>query len=557
MLEEVRIRDLALLESVDLRFGPGLNVISGETGEGKSLLLQAIGLLLGSRARRELVRSGAGCAIVEGRFRLDAESARRLAAVCELVTPESREILVRRVVAADGTGRASIDGSLASVAELARIGAQLVDIHGQGETRASLHREEERAAVLDRAGGHEDLARAAAAAAARWRSLEARRRELEASAARREELREFRREQVQELARLDPREDEEAELAAALRLLSRSDQVVLALRDAEQGLDAGDGSATELCARVRRGLRDAGGSPTLADWLRRLEALEIEARDLGREAGRIAELFAGGEEERAAQEARLGALREAARRYRCQPRELPARRQEVAAELLALDREAGEAEGLLEDLRGAREAATAAASELLAARRRAALRLEPLVREGLAELRMERARFRIAVSGPGDACEGDPWKLRVDFLISANPGEAERPIEQVASGGEMARVLLAIKSALAGVHRIPLLVLDEIDAGIGGRVGLPFGRRIARVAAHHQVLVVTHLPQVAAFAATHFRVRKEVREGRTFTVVDQLGQEERIAELAEMLGFPALDAGARRQARALLREAEA
>lgn len=562
MLAEIRVRDLALLEEVEVTLDPGLNVVSGETGEGKSLLLLALALLLGSRARKGLVRAGCREAVVEGRFRLDAESGARLSRHTDLVPPGAEELCLRRVVAEDGASRAYLDGALCPIGLLQKLGRDLVDLHGQGEAH-SLFRPAERAAVLDRFGGQEEAARRFAADLRSLREAGDALRRLAEAAGQREDRLEFLRFQGRELEAARPAEGEEPALEAEIRVLSQAEELSAHLDRAAAALAEDDGAVGETCARLARGLEGfAAGDSELEDAGRRLRALQGEAEDLGRACSRLARRITADPARLRAAEARLDLLRALARRHRCEVGELPARAAALRSEIEALE-SAGATSGDLEARRSAlRAGLRALAGEILDGRRRAARKLERAIREGLAELRLEKAGFRIVVEPAGVEAAWDPEACSesgpgaVDFLVAVNPGEPEQPFERVASGGETARILLALKGALAGMHRIPLLVLDEIDSGIGGRVGLPFGRRIAAIARHHQVLVVTHLPQVAAFAGRHLRVRKRVVRGRTRTEVEVLDRPARVEELAEMLGGAGQDA-ARAQAAALLQEAGA
>ncbi|NRA95260.1 MAG: DNA repair protein RecN [Planctomycetes bacterium] len=560
-LEEVRVQDLALLESVELSLSEGLNVVSGETGEGKSLLLAAITLLLGARARRGLVRRGAASAVVEGRFRLQGID---LSGVTDLVASDADEVCLRRVVAADGASRAYLDGALVPVGLLARLGAGLVDVHGQ---RHSLLRPSDQRAVLDRFAGVE-------ADAVRWGELHGQLlavrddiASLEVDAAGRAERLEFARFQLQELEDAAPVAGEESELTKRLKILASAGDLEAILGDAAAALQERDGAAGETCARLSRRLEDTGAADSgpLHVLLERVRSLGIEADDVGRECASLRDDLDADPKALERVEARITLLRGLARRHHVEPDALPDRVEVLRAEVASFDggddpelalrrQEASLIDELLEIGRG-----------LWTARRKAAKRLERAIAPALAELKMERARVRVSIEPETWSDDLDPGTAGADgpgtvgLLVAANPGEPEQPLERIASGGELARVLLAVKGALAGAHRIPLLIFDEIDAGIGGRVGMTFGKRIASISRHHQVLVVTHLPQVAAFADRHLGVQKEVRGGRTRTRVVTLEGKERIREVAAMLGGAdagrAAEVAATTQAEALIEEA--
>ena len=560
-LEEVRVQDLALLESVELSFSRGLNVVSGETGEGKSLILSAITLLLGARAQKGLVRRGATGAVVEGRFRLQGVD---LSEVTDLVAADAEEVCLRRVVVADGASRAYLDGALVPVRLLARLGAALVDVHGQ---KHSLLRPSEQRAVLDRFAGIEDDA-------TRWGELHGQlmsvrddMRRLQDDAAGHAERLEFLRFQLKELEDAAPIAGEESELMARLKVLAAAGDLQDTLGAAAVALQESDGAVGEECARLCRRLDETGAADDgpLRVLFERLRSLGIEAEDLGRECASLRDDLDADPKTLERVEARVTLLRGLARRHHVEPDGLSDRVEALRGEVSSHDGGGDPEQALRQQETSLVEALREVGRRLWAARRDAAERFEAAIKPALAELRMERARVRVSVEpetwsedlDPGEAGADGPGP--VGILVAANPGEPEQPLERVASGGELARILLAVKGALAGAHRIPLLIFDEIDSGVGGRVGMPFGRRIAAISQHHQVLVVTHLPQVAAFADRHFCVHKEVRDGRTRTNVVPLKGKDRVREVAAMLG--AADAGqaaevaATKQAKALIEEA--
>lgn len=554
------MRDLALLEGVDLALSPRLNVISGETGEGKSLLLAAILLLLGERARKGLVRSGSPEAVVEGRFLLTPETLEAVRKITDLVAADAEELCLRRVISEEGQSRAYLDGSLCPIGVLQKLARVLVDLHGQGDG-VSLQRPQEQALVLDRFGGHEDQVSAYRALHREIRTVCEEESRLCSEREKRDERLEFLRYQMKDLEALRPLAGEEERLAQELRKVARSEDLRLALQDVIARLSEGKDAVDSVVSRLARNLSElAPVEPRLVDVAERLRNLASEASELARTSSSLQDSVPAFGAELQSLEDRLSAIHEVARRLRVEPSRLAERWTELKTECSALS-EVGERENeLAKKKRALTQQLVVVAKDLLVARRKAAKRLEPKIKEGLAELRMEKARIRIGVSPEQIDDDFDPMLHGEDgpgpvqFYVAANPGEPEQPMEKVASGGEMARILLALKSALAGAHRTPLLVFDEIDAGVGGRVGQSFGRRIAAIAKHHQVLVITHLAQVAAFADRHFRVAKRVHRGRTRTEVFVLEGDERVKELAEMLGGDAEGPGLRAQAKALLAE---
>ena len=559
MLSEVRIRNLALFEAIDIELGSGLNVISGETGEGKSLLLAAVGLLLGVRARKSLVRSGCPEAVVEGRFLLDDASLPAARSRCDLIAPDAEEICVRRVVTRSGQSRAYLDGSLVPVGLLARLAEVLVDVHGQGD-QLSLKRVAEQGRVLDRYANASGALAAWRGELEKWKGIAARLRDLDEEQEQLQDRRDLLRFHLRELDGLDPLPDEASRLRDERRLLSRAEEVAEKLRAGVWELGEKDGSVCQVVTRLSRGF-PVDVSPHLDGLGERFSALAAEAEDLaiecrsaldGLEAdpGRLEEI---GE--------RLTLYSELSRRHRRGEDELAGLRSELQAELDAIERP----DELRCELEGERERAASRLLELgiklQRCRSKAAGRLERAITTGLKGLRMPGARVSVEVPDapsedgfdPGEHGDIGPGSGR--FWITTNKGEPPHPLEEIASGGESARILLALRGALAGHHRVPLLIFDEIDSGIGGRVGLPFGRRVAEIAEHHQVLLITHLPQVAAFAQRHLAVRKTVRGKRTRTEVHPLGAGERVAELAAMLGGGTAMKAAKAQAEALLSEA--
>jgi DNA repair protein RecN (Recombination protein N) len=560
MLAELRVRRLALLEEVEVAFDDGLNVVSGETGEGKSLLLTSVLLLLGERADKSVVRAGATEAAVEGRFLPAPEVLRRVRAATDLVAEDESEICLRRVVQADGRSRAYLNGQMCPVALLKQIGALLVDLHGQRDAQALLRQEEQRAALDAYAGLTTE--------AEQFRERHARLQELAAAAleARRAESR--RAERLAELdsdledldaARLERGEAER--LANERRLIARGAELERLLGEAAQALHEGSDSVSDRAGRLARRLDDfAALDPRPAELAARLGALEDEASAIARDCGRLADALDGGASRLKKIDERLDLLHDLERRFRARGDLLVDRAEALRAEredlLLAPTAESLEAE------RTALESELHDAATRLWERRRAAgVRLAAEIGASLRELRLPHAVFMVDPGAERAPAAYAAELMRPEgygrprFLATMNPGEPARPIEDVASGGELARILLSLKGALAEHHRIPLLVFDEIDAGVGARAAGAFGKRLAALAAHHQVLVVTHLAQTAAYAKRHLLVKKRIEGGRTTTGVRALTREERVRELAEMLGGAAASAHAEAQAAELLAEA--
>ena len=538
MLAELEIRDLALLARARLSLRPGLVALTGATGVGKSLVLEALGLLAGGRASPEIVRTGADAAVVRGLFQLDAARAAEAAAALGIDPPEGGEILIERRVEAGGRGRATANGSPVTVAALREAARRLVEIHGQSEHQRLLDPRAQ-AELLDRSGGCEEARarftealRAAREARTRRADLEGRRRERLA----RIDLLEH---AVATLGRAALRPGEKADLERERARFDGAERYLGDLHAAVDALSEGGGSAADRLGAARSALgRVADLEPRLAAARDRVEEALAAAADAAREAARARD---GAEFEPARREAVEERLEEIDRVLRVHgpteedaiaataeaTRELATLRAEEEDRASASGREAAAAKSL-----------AAAGRALVKARRAAAKALEKGVLAGLGDLSLGAARFSVAVGeGEGDlvetASEAGPGP--VEFLFSANPGEPLLPLARVASGGELARVSLALKARLAAADRTPVLVFDEVDAEVGGRLGPAVAEKLRAVAAGRQVLVVTHLASIAAAADQHLRVAKEVAGGRTTAAVEELSGAARERELAEML----------------------
>lgn len=561
MIESLRIEHLAVVEEAELELGPGLNVLTGETGAGKSIVLGALGLLVGRRASSDTVRSGAEEAAVEALLRTellpDVEAelrARGLAA-------EDHELVVRRSVRAGGRSRARVGGQLVPASTLAELLAGRVEISSQHASQALL-RLETHGLWLDTAGGLLEERRAVERGVAALRALDAERERLRAEAEERLRRRDFLAFQVQEIdaARLDAEEEraleaEHGRLAHADRIREDGAAALAALAGDPAAPDA-DGAQDRLAAARRSLAGLAELDPGLAELAERLTALDAELRDAALDLERRLDGVDADPARLARLEERLAELERLRRRYGPDVPAILATRDALAAELEGLegaDRRAGE----LEAERGERLSELRAAAEHLSQGRRGAAReLAERVEAGLAELAMPSARFEVALEPAAPAGElpcGATGAEVPEFRFSANPGEPPRALRKVASGGELSRVFLALRGALRGAGRGMVLVFDEVDAGIGGGVAERVGRLLARLARDHQVLCITHLPQIAAFADRHLRVAKHTRRGRSQTRVAAVAGDERVEELARMAGGERVTDATRRHARDLLR----
>jgi DNA repair protein RecN (Recombination protein N) len=552
MLTGLSIRDVVLIERLDLELGPGLTVLTGETGAGKSILLDALGLALGGRAERELVRRGAGRALVAASFAPPADHpARRLLAEQGLVPGDgpAGEILLRRSLTAEGKSRAFLDDSPIANQFLRRLGESLVAVHGQHETHGLLDPAVQRA-VLDAFAGAEGAAAATRAAWQAWRTAEARRRELGEAAERAEREAEELRQRVEELEVLAPEPGEEARLAEARARLQGRERLLAAL---EEGLGSAEAARERLAQAARRlervrTLAESELVPALAALER--AQVELDEAEAGLEALRRG--LATSEDSLEAIETRLFALRAAARKYRVPVEGLPDLLEASRAELARLEDRTAERAAAERDAAAAEAAFRAAASRLSGLRAAAAERLALAVSSELAPLRLERARVEVALEPLPEADWGPEGAERVSFRVATNPGQPPGPLAKIASGGELSRLMLALEVVLARLDPTPTLVFDEIDAGIGGATADAVGERLARLGRDRQVLVVTHAPQVAARADRHLLVRKRIDGGAARVEVEELGPAGRRQEIARMLAGAEITEAARAAAQSLL-----
>jgi len=566
MLQELCIENLALFERAEVAFGPGLNVITGETGAGKSLLIDALELLLGERPRASLVRKGAAEARVTGRFLVPAGALPE-----EWREEGERELILARTLSPEGRTRAWIDHRPATARVLRELAALLVEVHGQNEHQR-LFQASEQTRLLDEFGALAPQLAAYREARTRWLALRTELAGFEERARDRAEREDLLRFQARELAEARPSAAEDAELRNERELLRHAAGIAAELGALVAELSEEDGSALERLQRAGR---------VLERWESKLSAAgpcagEIRAAlaHLEEATAALARLVAGSESSPArleAVESRLARLEELQRKYRTDSAGLEARALESARELAALGTQAQDFEDLRARCGAALAGLESAAGVLGKARRALRTRLEKAVRASLAELGLERASFEVRVEPRArpdlhspNATEQrtreleDERRFGVDgadevaFLLAANPGEDRQPLARVASGGEAARIMLALRTALALRQTIPTLVFDEIDAGVGGRLGPKVGEHLRALGKEHQVLCVSHLPAIAALAERHFKVVKSVQGGRTRTGVELLGGNARVEEIADMIAGGAAHATARAEARRLL-----
>jgi DNA repair protein RecN (Recombination protein N) len=549
MLVQLSIRDIVLIDRLDLTFAEGLSVLTGETGAGKSILLDATSLALGARGDASLVRHGQEQGQVTAVFDVPLDHpARRIAAEADIDT--EGDLILRRIQLSDGRTRAFVNDQAASVQVLRAIGAALVEIHGQHADRALMEADAHRAVVDAYGGLGTEVARVRAA----WRSWREATRAVDEAKDRLAKARadgDFLRHAVEELAKLKPEAGEETELAARRQSMMASEKIASDLAEALDVLTGPASAVPSLAAAWRRLERRAAQAPALVEPIVKAfgEALDrIEDARIAVEAAQRASEFDPRELERI--EERLFALRAASRKYAVPVDGLAELSARYLADVAALD--AGE-DRLVVLEKAAAEAGAAyakAATTLSTKRKAAAKRLDAAVNAELGPLKLDRARFTTEITAEGAGPEGSD---RAEFWVQTNPGTRPGPMMKVASGGELSRFMLALKVVLADQGSAPTLVFDEIDTGVGGAVADAIGQRLSRLGSKVQVLSVTHAPQVAARATRHYLIAKETAGQKVATRVKPLGYDLRREELARMLAGETITDEARAAAEKLLK----
>jgi DNA repair protein RecN (Recombination protein N) len=553
MLQSLSIRDVVLIDRLELGFHPGLGVLTGETGAGKSILLDALGLALGVRAESGLVRSGAEQAVVSAGFSLPAEHpARSLLMEHGFLGAEEEHVVLRRVLAADGRSRAFINDQPASIGLLREVGEMLVEIEGQFAQRglldAATHRE-----ALDAFGGHGAEIEALRARYRAWREAREARAAAEQRLAKARAEEEYLRHALGELETLEPEIGEEQRLADSRGLLQQREKLGEALEGAlaELAGERGAERAVNAALRPLERLRDKLGE-RLDPAVTALERVSSELREaIAQLEAALRELGPAGLSLEQIEE-RLFALRALARKHGVSVDGLAGLRAEIAAKVAALEDGGGEVKKLQRREAELRNDYVAAAGRVGERRRAAAKALDTAVAKELKPLKLERARFATVLTALPEAEWGEWGAERVHFEVQTNPGAPPGPIGKIASGGELARFLLALKVVLARTLPAPTLVFDEVDSGIGGAVAAAVGERLHRLGESLQVLVVTHSPQVAAKGMHHWRVAKRQAASKTLTTVDELSAAERREEIARMLSGSVVTAEARAAAASLM-----
>lgn len=565
MIETLRIERIAIVDTAELELGPGLNVLTGETGAGKSIVLGALGLLVGGRASAETLRAGADSGRVEAVFlterQPELESELRERGLDPEEDEPPHELLISRTIARGGRARSRVGGQLVPVSTLDTLFGERVEISSQRGSQALLDPAAQ-ARMLDAFAGQLPLCEAVAAQVAEIRALEAELAGLRSASeqtARRQDFLQFQLSEI-DAAELEPGElaslaSEQARLGHAERLREEGAAAAGALLGDPTQVEASSAAdGLGLARRLLDGLERL--DPALEELAERLRSCEAELREIGGDVERYVDGLEADPARLAWVEERLAQIDRLRRKYGDTIEEILEHRDRSAAELADVEGADARIGELESQIAAAGEQLAARAVELSAARADAASKLARRVQRALRELELPQARFQVALhpsSAPEGLACGPNGAESAEFLFSANKGEPLLPLRRVASGGEISRIFLAVKGALRKVAGGMLLVFDEVDAGMGGRVAERIGRTLAELAERHQVLCITHLPQVAAFAHVHFRVEKLEQGGRTVARIEKVAGDARVEEIARMAGGESVSEATRSHARDLLR----
>jgi DNA repair protein RecN (Recombination protein N) len=536
MLQSLRIRTLALLDYVEVDFDPGFAAVTGETGAGKSILIGALALLAGERAEKAVIRQGAPACEVEASLHFG--DPRRIDAVlAEMDLPACEEglLVLKRSISRERPPKITVNGGLATLAALQRLGERWIDFHGPSEPRRLL-RESCQLELLDLYGRAGPALEAYSANYRAWCALQAESERLASEARLSPDELAFMESQLAKLDRLDLSEEAIATLERDFQRGSRAQEIAALASGLEAGLSGDDGALSRVAALVREARRLEAIDPASKALSERMAAASAELGELSAEFGSLGREVQGDPENQGPLEERMNAWLEARRRHGPDVSSVATAREAMRLRVASN----GDIEGTLarldRQIEAAAREARRSASALRAVREKAARSLSKVAAAGIADLGFAKAEFKISITdAPGLGPAGD---CGCEFLFSPNVGEAPLPLSRIASSGELARVMLALKAVLADLDAVPVLVFDEVDANVGGEIGSVVGERMAAIAERHQVLCVTHLPQVAAQASSHFVVRKDQSGDRAVVTIEPIhgDRRARVAELARMLG---------------------
>lgn len=553
MLTRLVIHDVVLIEKLALQLEPGLNVFTGETGAGKSIVLDALGLALGGRSDASLIRNSAAQATVTAEFEVTAKhSSFKLAK--EQGLSLDNPLILRRVIGHDGKSRAFMNDQPVSIGLLRQFGESLLEIHGQFETHGLLNPTNHRG-LLDAYAGLTNMRDKTANAFAAWKEAVARLKQAEQNRATAAAEESFLRSAVDELDDLNPELGEAEKLAERRTSLQHREKILEALQSAEQFLDSDKGALTILAQAGKAVARVADKAASLPELLATIDRAAHEAGEASRLLAQSLSSIDAEPDALQRIEERLFALRAVARKHNVQTDALPELRRDFAAKLGLLTDQGDQLTTLSKAAQTAKIAYKSLADDLSAKRRAASVKMEKGVMAELPPLKLERAVFKIDVA----ALPEEQWSAdgidRVAFLASTNPGTMAGALQKIASGGELARFMLALKVVLAASDPVPVLVFDEVDSGIGGATASAVGERLAELAKHVQILVVTHSPQVAARGNNHLRVLKKTKAKLAVTDVETLDTDARVEEIARMLAGSTVTPAAREAAKSLMEDA--
>jgi len=545
MLKELSIKNFAIIDQLRVEFAPGLNVLTGETGAGKSIVVDALSLALGERATVDLIRTGFQEAVVEAAFELNNRIAADITTALSeqgIEMDPGGDLIVRRVLSSSGKNKVYINGSLANLATLAAVGANLADIHGQHEHQSLLSLERQ-LDLLDTFGGLDALRDDVTAEYRRLLDIRKKLAELqegERDQAQREDLLRYQKNEI-EAAQLKPGEDEE--LANAQKVMANAEKLAALSAMVDEALYSSDGSALANLKKAINGLKDVVQiDSSLAGALDLCESGRAQIEEAARE---VSSYHNRGEFDPQRLEQigdRLDLIQKLKKKYGKTIEEIIDFGTKATASLDRMERSTEEIENLKSGIQEIKFGLTDKANQLTKKRKAAAHELEKKVEAELNHLGMKKTTFTVKITQEPGGDTFDGLKLgprgadRVEFLISPNAGEEPRPLAKIVSGGELSRIMLALKTILVEGDSIPTLVFDEVDAGIGGAVAEEVGNKLKRVAKKRQVFCITHLPQIASMAGSHYGVTKSVKDERTNTEVRLLDKQERVAEIARMLG---------------------
>ena len=556
MLSLLHIENIALIQSADIRFEPGFNVLTGETGAGKSIVIDSIGAVLGERTSRELIRTGAKSALVTAVF----TQVPPLPWLEENGFPTGEEeLLLQRELQGDGRNVCRIDGKLVTVAQLRELGRQLLNIHGQHDGQQLLD-PASHLGYLDQFGGCQPLLESYQEAYRKWHDIRREMDKLQMDEAERSRRVDTLNYQIQELERAQLKAGEDEELSARRTLLRSAGRLMEAVQSAEFAL-SGDEDRDGACSLIAQAEGEVQGvssiSPELSELSEKLTALRCAADDAADTLRDLSRSFDFSPGELDQVEERLDLLYRLRKKYGPTVEDMLAYLDRCRKELDQIQYADDTLARLEKDLKKAQKEAARRGEVLSQARREAAGALQARVQEELRQLDMPKVQFQTEFTPKGGEAGMDETGLdEVQFLMSANLGEALKPIQKVASGGELARIMLALKNVLAEGDQIGTLVFDEVDTGVSGRAAQKVAEKMAQVARGKQVLCVTHLPQIAAMADTHFSVQKGERDGRTYTRLERLDRSQRREELARLIGGASITPSLLESAEELLRQAE-